>query len=128
MKKRRFNDFYEAYNFLRQHNITKTYTKLDDKSKEMEIDNFYKCLDIDVVKVNPFTNSIDDNESLNIKTQVWLEFGGWSKKYNMPCHDCDLDSFGDTFEEAIIELANLVDIHYDEVTGKKLGDFEDFDD
>ena len=71
---------------------------------------FKKCLDIDVVKTNPDTLEIDNNEELNTKVQVWLEFGGIVKDEHLgliPQHDIDLDCGADTFEEAIIELARL---------------------
>lgn len=123
MKNNRFNDFYEAYNFLKEHKMTKTYSKLSDDSKEFETDHFYKCLDVNVVKVNPKTCELEHKEDrlhLNTKTKVWLEFGAWCEENNSPYHDYDLDCGGDTFEEAIIKLANLVDKYYDKSTGKKV--------
>ena len=79
------------------------------------IDHFYECLDIEVVKVNPETNEIDDDNSKNTKTQVWLEFGGITYDETFKClmgiHDIDLDCGADTFEEAIIELAYLCKIN-----------------
>lgn len=116
MKKDRFDDFYKAYNFLSCHPMTDgCYENL-----AFEISHFYDCLNIEVVKVNPTTNEIDNKDSLNTKTQVWLEFGSWSDKENCPCHDTNLDCGGDTFEEAIIKLANLVAIYYDDISGKPL--------
>lgn len=86
--------------------------------------------------VNPETNEIDDNESLNTKFQTWLEvclpasnmeilsflsmdgsteeIAKNAHKYNLfdqyrfHLHDYELDCGGDTFEEAIINLATLV--------------------
>ena len=95
-------DFYNAWNFIYEHpNFVDKYgfSLLDSE------------LWIDVVKVNPETNSIDDDNSKNTKTKVWLEFGPMSYEKNLgiiPTHDSDLDCGGDTFEEAIIELANLI--------------------
>jgi len=63
-----------------------------------------------VVKVNPLTNEVDDDQTKNTKTQVWLEVGPWSEQYHT--HDWDLDCGGDTFEEAIIKLADLVKQYY----------------
>jgi len=61
--------------------------------------------------VNPITKAIDDNSMLNTECNVWLEsghcyigdgnFAGFS-------HDIELDTGGNTWEEAIINLANLV--------------------
>jgi hypothetical protein len=56
--------------------------------------------------------------------QVWLEHGPWEQldKTSLPqhTHDWDLDCGGDTFEEAIIELANLVKRHYNDDGSKKV--------
>jgi hypothetical protein len=38
--------------------------------------------------------------------RIWLEFG--FQEDGEACHDMDYDCSGDTFEEAIIELASLV--------------------
>ena len=71
---------------------------------------FEECLDIDVVKVNPLNKTIEDDKSLNTETNVWLECGQYSKYTRW--HDMELDCGGVTFEEAIIELANLVQKNY----------------
>lgn len=81
-------------------------------------DNFQKCLDdIEVVKVEPITKTVCRNENLSTETRVWLECGPYHQKYAE--HDWDLDCGGATFEEAIIELANLVETYYDEVGEKR---------
>lgn len=119
----RFNEFCEAHDFLKEHKMVKAYVKLDESSREYEVNNFYKCFDFNVVKVNPETGELEIEEDklhLNTKTEVWLEFGGWCEEENCRYHDYDLDCGGDTFEEAIIKLANLVDKYYDESTGKKI--------
>lgn len=36
---------------------------------------FFDSLDISVVKVNPETEMIDEDNNLNTDTRVWLEFG-----------------------------------------------------
>lgn len=102
--------------------------------------NQYLC--IDVVKINPETQEIDDNPLLNTKIEVWLEFGlpilvdketwstiyepiphipipnkilkGWRKgKYiEVPSHDINLDCGGNTFEEAFLNLYKLLKEKY----------------
>jgi len=108
---KKFTDFYESYNYLEHHNIV-----------QHDGDYYFNhCLDVEVVKVDPTTNEINfEDESKNTKTMVWLEFGPVVEDtYNnfltryIPSHDIDLDCGGDTFEEAIIELANLVYNKYD---------------
>lgn len=89
-------NFYDSFYYLENHII------FDNK--------FQKCLDIEIVKVNPKTNIIDNDSSLNTKIQVWLECGPYQK--DCYTHDIDLDCGGDTFEEAIIKLAKLVKKYY----------------
>lgn len=91
-------DFYTAWHFLEGHPIFHRRFSCD--------------LVVDVVKVNPDTNAIDDDETKNTKVQVWLEHGPYIHKFNMCSHDIELDCGGDTFEEAIVELAALVKNRY----------------
>lgn len=111
---KKFKDFYEAFWFLCEH---PKFTYTDPEFKDLfPCGSFTDCLDIDVKKVNPKTKRIDNNEKLNTHVEIWLECGEyiWEehlKKY-VPCHDYNLDCGGDTFEEAIINLANLVLKYY----------------
>ena len=102
------NRFYDAWQFLAGHPV---FVRIDDMIQEPSSWYFMRNLDIEVVKVTPSTNRISDKESENTKTVVWLECG------TNDDHDLDLDCGGDTFEEAIIELAELV--------RKKFGDYSD---
>ena len=88
--------FYEAWHYLYKH--------------PMFQDCFQECLDIEVVKINPETKCVDDNETLNTATEIWLECGPYYD--SMGTHDIDLDCGGATFEEAIIKLAQLVKKYY----------------
>lgn len=113
----RFNDFYEAYNFLEEHELCKCKPFIRGKVWKYKNNYFKRCLDIEVVKVNPENHMIDDDDTLNKKNQVWLEFGRAfldldSSENVMFEHDCNLDCGADTFEEAIIRLANLVNENY----------------
>lgn len=54
-------------------------------------------MDIDVVKVNPETNEIDDNVKLNTKTEVWLESGEYEEEYKQGRHNYELDMWGRYF-------------------------------
>lgn len=111
-------DFYESWHFLKNH--PKFYP--EDCGHV-----FPSNLDIMVVRVNPKTDSIDDDEAKNTHDRVWLEFGPWEKLEleqrrlmgmeddddpYFPMHDIDLDCGGETFEKAIINLASLVREHY----------------
>lgn len=93
-------DFYDSYQFLDNHKIFNG--------------NFTYQLWFEIVKVNPETNAIDDDSTKNTKVQVWLEHGPYDKEWGGCTHDIDLDCGGDTFEEAIIKLAELVKNKYGE--------------
>ena len=112
----RFSDFYKAFNFLRNHKLCEC--EIDQGNRRKSVVNYFdRCLSISVVKINPETDEIDANMSNNTKTEVWLEFGRAFIDYSITDdvmfeHDYRLDCGGDTFEEAIIKLANLVDQFY----------------
>lgn len=91
-------EFYDAYHFLKKHPVFKGH--------------FSQCLDMYIVKVDPLTKRIEDDTVRNTATNVWLECGPWVfspyEKDFAPAHDISLDCSGDTFEEAIFCLADLV--------------------
>lgn len=92
-------EFYAAWIFLSEHKIFN--------------DRFNNDLWFEVVKVDPDTNAINyKNSSKNTKVQVWLEHGPFDKEWGACTHDIDLDCGGDSFEEAIIKLAELVKEKY----------------
>ena len=94
-------DFYQSYHYLRKHPIFNN--------------RFERGLDVEVVKVNPETEEIDDDRTLNTETRIWLETGPYIHDDPMGCewsHDPYLDCGGKTYEEAIIKLAKLVKERY----------------
>ncbi len=97
-------EFYDAYHFLKKYPIFKGH--------------FSQCLDMYIVKVDPLTKRIEDDAVRNTETNVWLECGPWVlSPYEInfvPAHDISLDCGGDTFEEAICRLADLVAEHESE--------------
>lgn len=120
---RNIGDFYEAWWFLHGHPAFSP----DDYWY------FQRCLDIDVAKVDPVTRRIEGDIARNVHTEVWLECGRPYDRNAPECveerrcwndggsdaplseadrfgasHDIDLDCGGDTFEQAIVVLANLV--------------------
>lgn len=111
MEKKTFNDFYEAWNYLDECDYYK-YKYKTQRGEELLMGSFQQALYVMVVKVNPKTNSVDDDTDKNTKTQVWVESGSYVYDENVDdwisTHDIRLDVGGDTFEEAIINLANLV--------------------
>ena len=93
--------FFHAWEWLRTHEYFQ-YSKYETV--------FPTCLDIEVVKVNPENDTIDDVISKNTKVVVWIEagdavFDDRGRYTGETSHDFNLDSGGDTFEEAIIDLA-----------------------
>lgn len=87
-------NFYQAWSYLNQ--VVKDYPY-----------DFSDYLSINVVRVNPLTQAIDENHELNSHTRVWLEFG-FDSKTGEPCHDPIFDIGNDTFEGAICVLAIMV--------------------
>ena len=69
---------------------------------------YYNGLSIEIVKVNPKTKRVDKDRSKNTLVQYWLETGLFDKEEGIFEHDYELDDGGDTFEEAIIRLAENV--------------------
>lgn len=103
----KFTEFYEAYSFLDFHPIFQN---------KHGIGHLSDSLDISVVKVNPANDTVEEDQSLNTAVRVWLECGEHTEEYGYT-HDYDLDCGGETFEKAIVELANLV--------FEKHGDYEE---
>lgn len=101
-----FTEIYTSYQFLYNHPMFQE--EVNYNNDTWNESHFKECLDIDIVRVNPETNNIDDNETKNTKSQIWLECGRYNKEFRI--HDIELDCGcgEDTFELAIIELANLV--------------------
>lgn len=101
MSKKQFNDFYDAWWYLNETPIF----MLSGNSF------FTQSLSIEVKKVNPLTKKITRFDLLNIKTEVWLEAGEPIEEENgyvATYHNVNYDCGGDTFEEAIINMANLI--------------------
>lgn len=69
-------------------------------------------LDIEIVKVNPETGIIDDDECKNTKVEYWLETGQFDETEQAYTHDIRLDCGADSFEEALCELLVLVKKYY----------------
>lgn len=125
MNKKINEDFFKAWYFLLEHSYYQhpNHRGTDDSW-------LYTCfprqINIDVVKVNPVTDRIDDDERFNTKVKIWLETGSWLKEDQFPdlpslvegytdhVHDMYLDSVGDTFEEAVIDLASRMKVYYDD--------------
>ena len=97
------NRFYEAWDFLASHSV---FVREEDLNQDPCSWYFMRNVDIQVVHVNPETNENDDCQSKNTKVAVWLECGTKGD------HDIDLDCGGDSFEEAIVHLAELVKTKY----------------
>ena len=100
-----FCDFKTAFDFLDGH--------------PMFNDLFQEDLYMRIVKVCPETNRIESDASKNTKIQFWLEHGPYRSAvddypFDRCIHDLELDCGGDTFEDAIINLANLVAANYND--------------
>lgn len=84
---------------------------------------FFRALDFSVQKVNPTTLRVEDDQTGNTHVRFWLEVGPWEAPTEeelendtywgddwegTPTHDYELDCGGDTYEEAIIKMAEKV--------------------
>ena len=134
-----FKNFYEAYKWLYEHPIFQFEYKFGPELKlswASMSDNpaivsfFDRAIDINVVKVNPKNDTIDDDETLNTKTAVWIEIGTeWDEEYNcFQMHVWYLDTGGDTYEEAILSLAQLVWKYYGNTNELIVSPYEEEDD
>ena len=108
-------DFFDSWWFLIEHPMIKD---------ERGVSCFRSCLDIDVIKVNPDTLRVDEEQVKNTLVVFSLEFGPWIKAsdqteserslfpYGLPAHDYELDCRSPNFEDAVIQLASLVQAKY----------------
>jgi len=106
----------EAWWFLQEHKVFKP-TEFLEKPGSVHVYYRYikdlnQLISIMVVRVDPKTNEVSDDESKNTKPRVWLETDVWDSDNNMYAHDIDLDVEATTFEEAIIKLAIKVKKKY----------------
>ena len=119
----KFTDFYKAWGYLNECKRSFKATEEDLRQSGLsdklvktlsETGNYFQDgLIIEVQRVNPENDTIEEDEKLNTKTVVWLECGSpfctESGKFIVSCsHNVDWDCGGDTFEEAIINLANII--------------------
>lgn len=90
-----------------------------------------ECWSLDLVFVDPMTETIEDDGTRNTAFRVWIEAGPWidhevEKVFPEPdegwnhhnrwggSHDSRLDCGGSTMEEALLELASAVEVFYKE--------------
>ena len=101
------------------------------EEKTHHTSDFDDLVSIDFVWVDPNTETIEDDDSRNTAFRVWLEAGPWhdqsqDKEFWPPeegwndrnkwvaSHDHRLDCGGPTLVSALLELASLVELFYDE--------------
>ena len=105
-------NFYEAWHWLNDHPL-------------FTIDGIGGAgggsLYVEVVRVNPDNETIEDDEWLNTATRVWLEGGPWEPEHSpVPgeiypagwSHDYNLDCGAPTYEEAVVKFVGLVKKYY----------------
>ena len=103
---RSFDDVHAAYWFLAEHAVR---GYLDT--------SFAAVLEVVAMRVDPITRRVEDDPTRNTHVEIWLESGPGltepgSPGGSVPWHDVDLDSSGDTFETALIRLAQRVSAKY----------------
>ena len=137
----KFTSFYEAWRWLNStiiffnyesvwycHEPLEWFCSSEDPYILWHGNDFINALSIEVVKVNPITKSIVMFKPLNTKTRIWLECGKVfydpeHSKHWLFSHDWNWDCGADSFEEAIIILANMVWAEFD--TEDKLKAYKD---
>lgn len=103
-------NFFEAWNWLERHPYFLHKPLLE---RDLYYSIFQKSLSIEVVKVHPETKMIEKDEKDNTLIQVWLECGE-QNEHGEIIHDYKLDSGGNSFEEAILDLYEKVKKEYGE--------------
>jgi hypothetical protein len=118
------NDFYNAYHYLDNHPIFWTFRSDDYRdrppnhiSKLQHNYGVINAVSIMVVRVNPATDAVDDDETKNVVTQVWFEVGKRdlhvdNKHGVISYHDWQLDDGAGTYEEAVVLCAHKVWVKY----------------
>jgi len=108
-------DFYDVWHWLEEH----PYYQYMHKPTGISDSYFQNAISfIDVVKLNPKDETINDDDKLNTATRIWLEpASDFDPNWNCcSTHDWFLDTGGKTFDEAIINLGKLVFEFYGEDT------------
>ncbi len=117
------DSFHDSWHYLNDHPMFWKFTehRNSDKPKNhvsmLERDCGFGSNSIDVMVVLvDGTGTINEDDSLNTQTEVWLETGKWNlfaddhEHSSVHCHwhDIELDCGGPTYEAAVITLARLV--------------------
>jgi len=101
------------------------------EERTFDYGSLQECWSVDLVYVNPATERIENDTNLNTAFRVWLEGGPWHdytddvgglapkegwNNYNRwgHTHDPRLDCGAPTMEEALLKLASLVEVFYNE--------------
>jgi hypothetical protein len=72
-------------------------------------------IDIAPYKVDPETRFVEKDSTRNTHIEFWVEAGSYTRYEDegiLPSHNYDLDCGGDTWEEAVLNLAKLVLLKY----------------
>lgn len=105
-------NLYESWCYLEDHNLFNLVSSyaVNGEEKTFRDTRFGANLDVQAVKVCPDSLSIEKDESRNTKLQIWLEPGVVAiiDGEVVSAGDYGLHCGGDTFEDAIINLAQIV--------------------
>lgn len=115
-------DFYNSFHYLDNHPIYWSFEYFDGSDRPLNHLSrlahgygFYHGVSVDVVRVNPLNETIEERHpELNTSTRVWLETGKRGLFYSQEhhtidnWHDYELDCGAPTYEGAVILLAHNV--------------------
>lgn len=107
------------YEFLGDDGVTPPHERTHEKNLSQDAWHLPSSFDVLVTRVNPLTGEVEDDESLNIEAEVWIEMGkrswpgtgGWplnkGEQYSRDSstHDYKLDCGAGSYERAIVIAA-----------------------
>jgi hypothetical protein len=108
-------DFYGAWQWLNEHPIFyRCHREFHERDLEDDRGILSGSIEVIPVKVNPETGTRSEDDTRNTQLQFWVEVFPRSVKpeCSIGLHDYRRDTGGDTYEQAIVEVAKEIYAHY----------------
>lgn len=111
-------EFYNAYRWLNEHPVFYTFPyrmgqDLPQHERYLQDDRgMYEGIEFTVVRVDPKTEAISEDQALNTEVRFWYEIclGQFNSPFRL--HDTDLDNGAKTYEKAVVKAARAVHKRY----------------
>lgn len=108
-------DFWVAWHWLNEHPLFYRFTKeLHEKWLLENRGVLDGCIEVTPAKVNPETLRRSEDPTKNTKLEFWVEVftvGSWGAD-TTDVHDYECDTGGDTYEQAIVKVAEKIYQHH----------------